>query len=319
MKPSMEVWNGCYDAGWNGLIVPDAFAHPAKFSYRLVQRIVAYGLEKGYWKPVDVIGDPFGGVALGGIVCGYAGLNWIGVELEPRFVELGNRNLALHGPKWMVLGQTNMVKLVQGDSRRFAEIVRGAGGVVTSPPFSESNQNYAEAGHCKKRLAERGEPKHGCGIMRGKSSMTEGYGEAAGQIGRLREGDLDAVMQNNGYGGGPGCIGNATGETYWSAMRLVYASMRDAMKPGAFAAVVVKSYVKKGKIVDLPSQTVQLLEHLGFKVFLRVRAMLTKTETHEGLFGKVTKKKERKSFFRRLAESKGSPAIDFEEVIFARR
>jgi len=44
--------------------------------------------------------------------------------------------------------------------------------------------------------------------------------------------------------------------------------------------------------------------------------MLVKETTHETLFGHTeVKRKERKSFFRRLAESKGSPKIDFEVVL----
>jgi hypothetical protein len=43
--------------------------------------------------------------------------------------------------------------------------------------------------------------------------------------------------------------------------------------------------------------------------------MLVKETTQNGLFGTITEKKERKSFFRRLAEKKGSPKIDFEVVL----
>jgi hypothetical protein len=47
--------------------------------------------------------------------------------------------------------------------------------------------------------------------------------------------------------------------------------------------------------------------------------MLVK-ETHDnGLFGEIVEKKERKSFFRRLAESKGSPPIDYETVLCMRK
>jgi hypothetical protein len=35
--------------------------------------------------------------------------------------------------------------------------------------------------------------------------------------------------------------------------------------------------------------------------------------------GRATKTKERKSFFRRLAEKKGSPRIDWEEVLFVHK
>ena len=49
-------------------------------------------------------------------------------------------------------------------------------------------------------------------------------------------------------------------------------------------------------------------------------AMLVKETEHEGLWGHtIIKKKERKSFFRRLAESKGSPPIDYEVVLCIER
>lgn len=404
----MEVmtWEGCYSEGWKGLITSESFAHPAKMAYGLLTRIIRFGLEQKFWREGDLIGDCFGGIGTTGIVGAYHGLRVVSVELEPRFHKMAEENYTLHRHKWQTLG-VPMPVMVQGDSRRFAEIVREAGGVVTSPPYAETGMEFVGKRNWE-RCKEQGiKPSGGLNRKNKPNSLTEGYGEADGQIGRLREGDLDAAITsppyadsvhdgngidqskltgnkpgkntqanaegygseagqigrlkegeiegvvtsppwedqepshaqndtpskrrmnahalsgrtalNSEYGKADGQIGTTQGETYWSAMKAVYSSMRDAMKPGAVASIVLKSYVKKGKIVDLPSQTVQLLEHLGFKVFLRVHAMLVKEESHAGLFGKVTKKTERKSFFRRLAESKGSPAIDFEEVLFARR
>ena len=73
--------------------------------------------------------------------------------------------------------------------------------------------------------------------------------------------------------------------------------------------------------VCLCDQTCELLTRLGFDVFERCRCWLVKESEHNDLFdGKVTKKVERKSFFRRLYEKRpGSVKIDFEEVIWARR
>jgi hypothetical protein len=102
-------------------------------------------------------------------------------------------------------------------------------------------------------------------------------------------------------------------------MHQVYGQCLLALKPGGVMAVVVKGYVKKGKIVDLPGDTLTMLTALGFEPIERVKAMLVKESSEETLFeGTVTKTKERKSFFRRLAEKKGSPRIDFEEVLFVR-
>jgi hypothetical protein len=48
--------------------------------------------------------------------------------------------------------------------------------------------------------------------------------------------------------------------------------------------------------------------------------MLVKETRHADLFnGHTTSKVSRKSFFRRLAESKGSPEINYEEVLIARK
>jgi hypothetical protein len=122
------------------------------------------------------------------------------------------------------------------------------------------------------------------------------------------------------YGQSSGQLGNTSGCTYWGAVKIIYEQCFLALKPGGYIAVVVKSYVKAGKIVPLPEQTWELLQHVGFEPVERVRAMLVKEDSHPGLFdGPVVKVTARKSFFRRLAERKGSPAIDFEEVLFCRK
>jgi len=52
-----------------------------------------------------------------------------------------------------------------------------------------------------------------------------------------------------------------------------------------------------------------------------IKASLVKQDSHPSLFGDdpVVKTTIRKSFFRRLAEAKGSPAIDHEDVIIVRK
>jgi len=122
-----------------------------------------------------------------------------------------------------------------------------------------------------------------------------------------------------GYGIADGQIGRESGETYWSACAQVYRQMGLALKPGGVAAIVLKDYVKAGKRVPLCDDTCRLLESLGFEVFERTRCWLVKETVEPGLFGDVIRRKERKSFFRRLAEQKGSPRIDWEEVIWCRK
>ena len=101
----MNEWHGCYEGGWTGEIVPEAFSHPAKFSRALIQRIYQHMLEMGWISEGDKIVDPFGGVGLGGLDAMVQGLHWTGCELEPRFVELGNKNIELWNKRSLQVAQ----------------------------------------------------------------------------------------------------------------------------------------------------------------------------------------------------------------------
>src|SRR5262245_66648309 len=87
------TWHGCYDAGWKGLIVDEAFSHPAKFSRQLIGRIYAH-LREHYVPAGATVVDPFGGVALGALDAMAQGLHWVGCELEEKFHKLGCANIA---------------------------------------------------------------------------------------------------------------------------------------------------------------------------------------------------------------------------------
>jgi DNA modification methylase len=182
----------------------------------------------------------------------------------------------------------------------------------------------------------------------GASQRAEGYGTAPGQIGRLKPGDVDAVITSPPYaeGGGhrsgkperdiehgkgiytpcdnyaatPGQIGQQSGDTYWAAVAAVYEQCRIVLKPGGMLVVVTKDYVRDKQRVPLCDDTWKLLGSLGFSPVERIRAHLVETDGQPGLFGEpVTETKKRKSFFRQLAEDRGSPPIDYEEVLCVRR
>lgn len=129
MKP--KQWFGCYQDSWKGHITAASYAHPAKFAKGLVERILDYMAEKKWIQRGDVIGDPFGGVRTGGIVAAYRGYQWIGCELERKFIDLGEGNFELHRDRWKRLG-VPMPICVQGDSRQFNFIVDA---ILSSPPY----------------------------------------------------------------------------------------------------------------------------------------------------------------------------------------
>jgi len=396
-------WHGCYDDGWRGIIVPEAFSHPAKMSYGLLKRILAHAKEQGWLKEGDVILDPFGGIGSTGILGAYEGYQVVCVELEQKFVNLAEQNFELHKDAWVEFGNPFPV-IIQGDSRKLCELVEGADCVVGSPPFSQchtdcsknskivrknakdkrihagyekqfhgqtpgqlgsmklgnvdmvvSSPPYAENPGSKEELGGKVEsgmvrknPRHP-----GEKLYFTKYAkqDTEGNLGNLKSGDVDCVIssppyeasldrsKNAGrvenikrrkkkmeYGGlasyssNENQLGNYKGDTFWQTAKTIVEQCYQILKPGGHAIWVVKSFVRKGKIVDFPSDWQRLCESVGFKTVCIHHAMLVKETTHKTLFGHTeVKKKERKSFFRRLAESKGSPRIDYEVVLCMQR
>lgn len=279
----VEDWHGCYSLSWKGVIVNEAFKHPAKFSRGLIERIVYTGLERGWWAKGLVIGDPFGGVGCGGIVASYAGLQWIGTELEPRFVRMAIENFSKHARERRSFGLPEP-RILHGDAREFAALAgqvrpKALTGIITSPPYADAESRRA------------GGPRTCFPDKRGRAlDGAHGYGVQPGQIGELRSGSIDGAItsppwanrfdgagteprpphKKDGLGrskrdyvdyagtGTEGQLGGYDDETYWMAMAKVYAQMLQALAPGGIATVVVKDYVKGGVRVPLCLDTLKL-------------------------------------------------------------
>ena len=107
--------------------------------------------------------------------------------------------------------------------------------IVTSPPYeaAQSGGGIAKDGY-------RG-PKHGPTDLVGKRSY----------------------MPEN-VGGGQN-IGNLRGAAYWSNMTVVYSECRRILKPGGLLVLVLKGFTRDKQYQDLPEQTRELVEGLGFR------------------------------------------------------
>lgn len=401
-------WHNLYSESWKGEIVPDAFVHPAKYSRALIRRIYDYLFEIGALKAGDAVIDPFGGVALGAEDALRLGLDWTGCELEQKFVDLGTANIALWNARYRgKLPHWGTARLLQGDSRKLAELVGATRqATVSSPPYSES---YARRADDKRPRDER-EQRAGHKLGGGQIDHPRDYGETAGQLGSMHEGDLSAAiasppyegarvgqesgqehcghqdaygassgqlgampagdvdaaissppyegmdrnkshkdvpiehkaellaaagidpdkwlgkarcteMRTDGYGASEGQLGETQGETFWSASRSIVEQVYQVLVPGGVAAWVVKDFVRNKERVPFCDQWQQLCEACGFETYVIARAWLVEDHgtqlAHDGNHKRM--KKERKSFFRRLAEKKGAPRIDYECVIFMRK
>jgi hypothetical protein len=191
----VEVWTGCYDDSWDGFIVPEAFAHPAKYARGLITRIFQHMLDEGMLRKGDTCVDPFGGIACGGIVAAGLGIAWRGCELEKKFADLGQQNIDLHRKLWEQFGDPVPV-LVNGDSRKLRENLGPvlAQAVVSSPPYcaAQSTDDNSKA-QCDKGYFS--------GSTNGK--LTGSYGkvvmDSPGQLGAMKPGDVDSVVSSPPY------------------------------------------------------------------------------------------------------------------------
>ena len=169
-----ETWTGCYDDGWRDVIVPAAFAHPAKAARGLLVRIFDELFAMGAIQKGDVILDPFAGIGTTGIEAASRGCRFIGVEVEEKFVALARENFARHAATWAAMGRPQPV-VVRGDSRRLREAIGPvlADTVVGSPPFQECLSDKPSKSITKS------------GLRMGASSMGDGYGTTPGQLGAM--------------------------------------------------------------------------------------------------------------------------------------
>jgi hypothetical protein len=130
-----------------------------------------------------------------------------------------------------------------------------------------------------------------------------------------------ASSLGDGYGSTDGQIGAESGETFWKSAAEIVAQCHQILRPGGVAIWVTKDFVRKAVRVPFGDQLQSLCESRGFVTMCRHRAMLVEHYGEQtGLFGDATAPTtSRKSFFRRLAESKGSPEINWEDVICVRK
>ena len=129
----------------------------------------------------------------------------------------------------------------------------------------------------------------------------------------MREG-----LANHLYGTTPGQLGNEEANDFWSAALQVGSQTVALLSPGAHAIWVTKDYVRHGAIVPFTRQWAALCEQAGFVWLHHHQAMLVEDHgTELSLFGEpVTRRTERKSFFRRLHEKKRPDlAIHYESVL----
>lgn len=290
----VAVWQGCYEERWNRQIVPEAYAHPAKVAPILLSRIFDELLDRGWLRRGQIVLDPFGGIGTTAIAGTYRGVRVVCHELEPEYVRLARLNVDLHDPRWRVLGYRPPA-IVHGDSRELAAslgYIFQCDAVISSPPYGVI---AAGAGGLNTKPAKRAGQQAGRSPRAASQSADQRYGHIEGQMARMSKPD------------------------FLAAARQTVEQVARVLKPGGVAAWIVKGFVQDGALVDFPQTWRGLCEAAGFAMLLEVQASFVDELRRPSLFGgDRVERRERKGFFRRLAELKGAPRIDFETVLFMR-
>lgn len=217
-----------------------------------------------------------------------------------------------------LVGERSYTPETQGtaDGQLANMAMKGFDLAVGSPPYEgtriDGNGDEGSSG----LRGENGEYLRGAEGWKVRKEMGGRYGETEGQLGGMAD-------------------------DFWLAARAIVDQVFASLKPGGVSIWVVKDFVRNKQVEPFCEKWRLLCEAAGFETVCQHRAWLVEEAGNaRALFdfsdgegnlvpagtvvrledGKVKKPtKERKGFFKRLAEKNGSPRIDWEMVICMRK
>lgn len=190
----IDNWYGLYRERWGELLHPDAVSHPAKLAKSLAFKIVTHLIEEGWLKRGDTVLDPFNGVGTIGLPLAQEGIFYIGSELEPKFVDLTEKNFVV----WRELVGQYLPwyappRVIQGDSRKLIETFGRVDSSISSPPYATAS-GHPSIGSVNKDAWGN----DGTDIV-ARRGLTGAYGEMEGQLGVMPNGDFTASISSPPY------------------------------------------------------------------------------------------------------------------------
>lgn len=266
------------------LYVDEAMSHPAKGHLGLWADII-----DRYTQPGQTVLDPMSGVGAT-LLAARMGRDAILVEKESHFVEPMKASWAkmrTFGPE---LGATlGSVTIIQGDARNLEGLMADC--VITSPPYEASpvvdaRHLHFDEGRREKSIADKQDNGVPTGYTRKADAIVTSPPYEGSDSTHLRDREADIRrLREKGYDVNPNSasqlvrefdyslakdsenIGNLRNDAYWSAMREVYQQCWNVLNDNGVMVLVTKGFTRDGKYVDLPGQTRELCESLGFVMF----------------------------------------------------
>ncbi len=215
-----------------GRYLPCSAAHPA----RMLPALARYAIER-YSTPGGLVVDPLCGIGTTLVEAVHLGRDALGVELEPRWAELAERNLA-HA---MGHGARGVGAVTHGDARQLVRLLAGQldGGaalVLTSPPYGSWAHGRVHAG--------RGAAK----VRKWNAKYTRGPSHA--NLATAGEAALLAGMVE------------------------ILAACTKVLRPGGLVVVTARPWRRGGALVDFPGALEHAAEQAGLVLVERAVALL---------------------------------------------
>ncbi len=215
-----------------GRYLPCSNAHPA----RMLPALARHAIEH-YSRPGELVVDPMCGIGTTLVEAVHLGRDAVGVELEPRWAELAERNLA----RAMGDGAAGIGSVVAGDARQLPRLLAGQldGGaalVLTSPPYGSWAHGRVHAG---------------CG---------------AGKVTKWNAKYTDRASRAN--------LATAGETALLDAMVEILAASTKVLRPGGLVVVTARPWRRGGILFDFPGALERAAEQVGLVLVERAVALL---------------------------------------------
>lgn len=219
-----------------GRYLSESNAHPGKMLPQLARTVI-----RAYSSPSELVVDPMCGIGTTVVEAAHLGRDAVGVELEPRWAALTNRNIWLARDQ----GASAHALCVEGDARRLGrglldELTGGAALVLTSPPYGPSLHGQVKAG--------RGRPVE---------KWDDRYSRNPDNLAHL-----------------PTQPTRAGRESFTEVLAEILAGCKRMLAPGGHLVLTVRPYRSHGALIDLPGQTIRLAQEAGLTLANRHVALL---------------------------------------------
>lgn len=250
----------------------ESFVHPGKMLPHVVRSII-----ETYGEPGDLWFDPMCGIGTTLVEAMQVGYNALGIEFEPRWVEVTARNIR----RTRDAGAPGSGRIIQGDARAAAAYLgdERVTKIAFSPPYGNT---LSKTSHGPDK-----NPDRQSGGKRAARALRHGYSftgvehaaipDEAGDmaiadkspeqvnLGDLKHGDLGSALATARALRTGSLLDELLNKpSYLSEMAKVYDQCFRVLSTGGLMILVLRDYRRNKKRVDLLGDTLRICQELGF-------------------------------------------------------